>query len=332
MMKKTLLKKVMTIVIAFSMQLVINAQTVSDFESLTLAPESFWNGSDTPNGTSFTCGNAVFPNYFDEAWQYWAEGWAYSNMTDTVTEGFMNMYSAFTGSGYNNSANYAIGTQGSQIKLTGSALGKTVAGFYVTNGTFAALSMKNGDIVSKPFGGTTGDDPDWFKLTVRAYYQGSLKNDSVEFYLADYRFTDNAENYIIKSWTWVDLMPLGNVDSLVFDLSSSDNDLVFGMNTPAFFCIDNFTTLDSPAAINDKNFTKGIALYPNPASDFLHITIPDSSEDYYIKIFNSTGQMVLSQKQSTNKNSINIASWPRGIYHLRTQQGLNITSYTFIKQ
>ena len=67
-----------------------------------------------------------------------------------------------------------------------------------------------------------------------------LGTDSVDFYLADYRFADNSEDYIVKDWTFVSLEALGDVDSLLFSLTSTDNDSMFGMNTPAYFCMDNF--------------------------------------------------------------------------------------------
>jgi len=64
--------------------------------------------------------------------------------------------------------------------------------------------------------------------------------DSVNFYLADYRFADNDSDYIVNSWKYVDLSTLGGVDTYEFDLSSSDTG-AFGMNTPAYFCMDQFS-------------------------------------------------------------------------------------------
>lgn len=65
----------------------------------------------------------------------------------------------------------------------------------------------------------------------------------VEFYLADYRFTDD---YIIDEWTWVDLSGLGDVVGLEFYLSSSDNN-AGGMKTPGYFAMD--TVIPEPASI-----------------------------------------------------------------------------------
>ena len=58
-----------------------------------------------------------------------------------------------------------------------------------------------------------------------------------EYYLADLRDAEKA--YIINDWRYVDLSGLGKVAKLGFELSSTDNG-DYGMNTPAYFCFDNF--------------------------------------------------------------------------------------------
>ena len=63
-MKKQLLKFAMICVVAMG-SLKTTAQTISSFESLTLAPGSVWDGSVHPSGTSFSDGNATFPNFYD---------------------------------------------------------------------------------------------------------------------------------------------------------------------------------------------------------------------------------------------------------------------------
>ncbi len=247
---KTRLLKLCTIglLVVAQSNLSLNAQTVSTIETLTLSPNSYWNGSTMTLGTTFNSGDAIFQNYYDTAYGgYWSDGWAYCNMKDSTTAGYTNEYSARPAGGYNGSVNYLVGKDGAKVNLGSAAIGRPVKGFYVTNGTYAAISMKDGDGFAKKFGGASKNDPDWFKLTVRKWLGGVMTNDSVTFYLADYRFTNNASDYIVKTWQWVDLSSLGNVDSLKFILSSSDMGL-YGMNTPAFFCMDNFNSAyDVPA-------------------------------------------------------------------------------------
>jgi hypothetical protein len=59
---------------------------IADFEDLVLEPDSFWNGDDSSGG--FTSGSAYFENYYDTVYGMWG-GFAYSNMTDTLAEGWI---------------------------------------------------------------------------------------------------------------------------------------------------------------------------------------------------------------------------------------------------
>ncbi|WP_052430376.1 T9SS type A sorting domain-containing protein [Sporocytophaga myxococcoides] len=223
------------------------AQSISTVDEYTLAPGSYWNGSDGSGG--FQSGDAFFYNNYSTLYNSWS-GFAYTNMKDTITPKHGNSYSAITGSGYNASDNYIVSSAYSpaSVRLTGELRGKTVSGFFVTNTTNTALSMKdkkNGEFGAKQFGGASGDEQDWFKLTIKGYINGEAKDNHVDFYLADYRSPDNLFDYIVNTWQWVDLTPLGNVDSLAFELSSSDVG-VWGMNTPAYFAIDNFNNPQFP--------------------------------------------------------------------------------------
>ncbi len=234
----------------------VNAQTVADFEDLALPADSSWNGSDLSGG--FADGHAFFVNSYDAQYKFWS-GFGYSNKTDVTTVGVSNDMSAIPGHGYNGSATYAVGNcyGDAIIRLTNGAAGKPLTGVYVTNGTYPYLSMKDGDQFAKKFGGASGNDPDWFLLKIKGFSGGVLTTDSVEFYLADYRSNSNADDYIVNDWRWVDLSGLGNVDSVQFFLSSSDVG-AYGMNTPAYFCIDAFATNDVPNTLpltKDDNFS-----------------------------------------------------------------------------
>lgn len=212
---------------------------ISDLSMLDLAPESHWNGADMSGG--FVSGMLFFPNDYNPDWGAW-NGWAYSNISDNETPGWLNQYSAITGSAMlseevtnvNYAVSYAAG-QGSMLHFDDPSAHE-LKGMYVTNTTYAALSMIYGDDYAKKFGGPDGDDPDWFKLSVTGFRDG-LPAETVEYYLADYRFSDNSKNYVIQTWQWLELSQLGKTDSLQFSLSSSDvGD--WGMNTPAYFAAD----------------------------------------------------------------------------------------------
>jgi hypothetical protein len=217
--------------------------TIADFDDLVLEPESFWNGADGSGG--FTSGSAYFENYYDSVWG----GFAYSNKTDTLAEGWDAQYNAIPGTGQSGSANYAIAYQDSFNNVTPTFhldQSQVISSMWVTNCNYTYYSMLNGDLFAKKFGGTTGDDPDWFLLTIIGKDEQGQTTGVIPFYLADFRFTDNGDDYIIDDWTKVDLTSLGMVKSVQFQLSSSDTG-DWGMNTPAYFGID--TIVPEPATI-----------------------------------------------------------------------------------
>ena len=212
-----------------------------DFEAPFLGLNGAINRASDQGG--FDQGAAFFPNNYNTEFDFWSGGWALSGQTDSVTSGFANALSAVTGSGQAGSLQYAVGQQNAVMKLRGLAQGRPVQGLYVTNTTYAHNSMRDGDQFAKAFGGPDGTDPDFFRLTIRKYLNGNLQADSVVVMLADYRFEDDAEDFILDTWTFVDLQELGPADSLLFTLASSDvGD--FGINTPLFFAIDRVLLFD----------------------------------------------------------------------------------------
>jgi hypothetical protein len=223
-------------------------RVVSDFDRQPL-PEGadFWNGADENGG--FFDRFARFNNVFTDwggGFTSWS-GFAYSRVADTNTPGFDNQYAVWT-PGVDRSGNgqYAVvfaDAWDPDAARTTFPFDVWPQGFYVNNTTYAALAMRDGDPFSKKFGGADGADPDWFKLTVIGRDAEGNETGRTEFYLADYRFDDNDQDYIVGDWTWVDLTGLGtNVRRLDFALSSSDAG-AFGMNTPAYFAMDDLETI-----------------------------------------------------------------------------------------
>lgn len=220
------------------------AQTVIDFEDLSLPPGSYYNGADGTGG--FVSRGASFNNTYDATFGIWI-GWSYSDTTDVTTPGFTNQYSAYKlphGGGARHSANYAVAYVSQDPTDPPPTIilppGTVPVSARITNTTYAALSMRDGDAFAKKFGGPDGTDPDYFVLTISGFDADGTATGSVDFYLADYRSGDPTLAYIIGKWTKVDLTPLGDAAVLTFSLASSDNG-PFGMNTPAYFALDNLT-------------------------------------------------------------------------------------------
>ena len=306
---------------------ILQAQ-ISTFDDLPLdSTNAYWNGSDTTGG--FQSGSAYFYNSYNVDWGSWS-GFAYSNMTDDTTAGWGNQYSAITASGVNGSANYAVSYAGSpsSVKLKGDLAGTVLKGVFITNSTYAALSMQDGDAYAKKFGGAEGTDPDWFLLTIRGYENGNY-TDSVNFYLADFRSDDPQQDYILKSWGWVDLQPLGAVDSLTFELHSSDvGD--YGMNTPAYFCMDNLNDITNgiePHATSSGTFTWSV--FPNPVSDIVHVL---GVKDAAIRVFDLSGRVIYQANSSTNTQNIHLSGSPKGMYLIQVRKGHVLETKKVFKQ
>lgn len=301
-----------------------------NLEDLSLPPNSFWNGSDNSGG--FTSGNiAHFPNTFVDwgggitSWN----GFAYSNMLDTITQSFTNQYSCYAGVQTSNSTIFGISYNTSDW-TTGQIIPNIVTftqpiniqSIDVANTTYAALTMLNGDAYSKKFGGSDGNDPDWFKLTIKGYYQQN-QTGTVEFYLADYRFADNQLDYILKEWTTIDLSSLGTITSLSFSLSSSDTGS-YGMNTPAYFCFDNIK-YENAATITDNYDESKWSVYPNPVQDYIYLTTPANT----ISIYDIRGKKIMG---ATHSNCISVKDIPAGIYIIEATTENQIIRKQIVKQ
>ena len=221
------------------------------FESLYLDSESYWNAmrEDRKNNyTSFVNGSYRFNidnTYNGSAWS----GFGYSDRTSAAFTALTHQWNSAPGGAYDGSDNFAVFyyySSGSKtINVLNKADGDSIRGFYITNNAYAKSSMTNGDSFAKKFA-----QGDWFKLTVTADNGNTL-----DYYLADFRSTNEADHYILDTWEWLDLSSLGTVKTLTFSMSSSDvGD--YGMNTPSYFCMDNFNgvrnerTIDTQTAEN----------------------------------------------------------------------------------
>ncbi len=318
------------------------AQTVATFETPALPKaDTFFIRYDVSKTTDvgLNSGLAHFPLYVDSQYKSF-NGFTYSNMTDSLSGGYGNQYSARSGKGVNGSAQYAVAYgDTNKVILVGAAKGKSVKGFYITNNSYAYYDMKYGTPpFSKKFGDTTGTNsglpqgsfPDYFKVVIRGYSGGVLKPDTVEAYLADYRFADSTQDYILKDWRWVSLLKLGGVDSLHFRMYSSDTG-TYGINTPLYFCMDDFTTNESVGVGNEMS-ALAAKVYPNPATQTLYVELAEG-ETQEILLFDMSGKLLQSKPVHSAKEEMSIGLLPSGNYMLQLRNAAGQTaSQRIIKQ
>lgn len=169
------------------------------------------------------------------AYNFWY-GYALTSETSPQFSTLDDQFRSSVGGAYSGT-NFAVSyPQGLTIDVTNNPEGEVIPGFYVTNSAYAYSSMTNGDGFAKKFG-----EGDWFKLTATGKCaDGSSK--TVDFYLADMRDSAEAERYIVDTWEWMDLRSLGKVTSVSFTFDSSDKG-TYGVNTPTYFCLDDFGTM-----------------------------------------------------------------------------------------
>lgn len=212
------------------------AQEPATFEDVPLGNGGIWQPPVGEN--EMPSGGWIFTN--STQYGYWG-GFTASNRTDLSQTGLNAQYTAAAGCGYDGSTQYAVAyTMGVQTEVyaTDGQL-HTVTGCYVTNNLWTYQDILQGGYGEQPYGGLTGNDPDWFKVTATGKNASGQTVGTLDFYLADYRFANNEEDYVLDTWEWFDLSPLGNVATISFSLSSSRGS-GYNMITPAYFCMDNF--------------------------------------------------------------------------------------------
>ena len=188
-------------------------------------PESNWYGADEPveyDWNAWKSGDFTFQTYYEA---YYKSSFVVTNETSTEFVDYNDANRSVSGGAYEGD-NYVVWNMCYYGNDTVTFEKQAVKGFFVNNNVYAANSMCNGDGFAKKFG-----KDDWFKLTCIGVVDGQ-EAARVDVYLA-------AEGKYIAEWTYVDLTELGEVEGVTFTMSSSDSG-DYGMNTPAYFAMDNF--------------------------------------------------------------------------------------------
>lgn len=330
------MKKLYVLATALFIGASAQAQTI-DFESFGLAPNSFDNGSGGVGGEfEFLGGDVILTNFYDTAWGgYWSE-FSISNMNDVVTPGFGNQYSAYPGSGADNSETFAMLYSNGFISATTSYI--SIDSFYIANATYSALSMLSGDAggYGKEFGTSVSGDihgnipdgsngEDFYRVWVYGADEFGNIFDSSLVYLADYRFADNTQDYISDDWLKVDLTTFSApVSTVTFKIESSDTTGGF-INTPTYFAVDN-VSVKYGLGFNE-NQLNNVSMYPNPATNELMI----KGEEGILTITSLTGE-VLYSKDHVSFSQLDVSNYSNGVYVIKLINASGSYTNRFIKQ
>ncbi|MCC7297356.1 MAG: DUF4465 domain-containing protein [Bacteroidia bacterium] len=316
-------KYTMVIAILFAIVGTTNAQ-VETFENVTLDSGKVLNGfnGEKEFNFSFSGGNLIMPTFWDTSFGgFWSSGWAISRKYDSATmstDFARHLYCVKAYKGYNNSNTFAIGQNGSYLYR--SRISKEgISKLKITNTTAAYNSMKLGDAFAKKFGGRTGNDSDYLYCKMMQYNKGVFV-DSQIVYLADFRSSNNANDYILNSWKVVDFVQ--ETDSIIFKLYSSDTS-EWGINTPAFFAIDDieYNYIENISNVN----TLSMKAHPNPAQE--SITFRSTNPINKLVVFSPNGTIVktLNSEQNTEVK-MDVSDCANGMYIVRfsTENGTGI--------
>jgi len=301
---------------ALMLPFISSAQYTVDFENVEFPMgQNYWNGDDESG--DFTIDGATFNNSYNAAWMSWS-GFAVSSENDVATAGWGNQYSSFAGSGAGGSQKFAVWYANGEITFAVPTQPVSVA---VTNTTYAALSMRDGDAFAKQFGSiynANGEEDDtegkdWFRLTITGIDADDEPTDEIEFYLADFRSDDSLEHYILDVWSSIDLSSLGTVSKIVFQLESSDVG-EWGMNTPGYFALDDLIFWQSGVGIENYGLAN-YQIYPNPAQNFVNIRQTEATE-FSVSLIDLAGAIVFNSAPSL-AHSLDLNNLPNGVYFLQ---------------
>lgn len=207
---------------------------------------------------------------------------------------------------------------------------KSLCGMYITNNAYAVKAMKCGDFFADKF--TIGDS---LVLTINGYNNGAYAG-KVDFFLADYR-TYGSE-YIVEDWEWVSLSSLGTIDSLVFEITTSDVGM-YGANTPMYFCMDEITINDENCEScerseanrysTNQSVTIDVQINPNPTTTYINISATVGST---IEIRDKNNALQYKTVLKSENGTISVEEYPQGVYYVTALKGETIGTAKFIKQ
>lgn len=324
------MKKIYTMVAALAVAGTISAQTTIDFESHPLTgAETHDNGNDGVGAFDF--GGTTFDYSYNAAGGYFS-GFAISNHTDVTTPGYLNQFSAYTGSGADASSNFAIFYQFGNGGINTNDATVRIDSFELTNTTYAYLSMRDGDGYGKQFGSiydadgnvdaTNGED--YFYVRIYGQNFDETEIDSIDFYLADYRFADSTQDYIVDDWNTIDFTGFSfDVASVKFDFASSDTNS-WGIKTPAYIAIDNVST-QSVGGLKPQ-LADNYEMYPNPVVDVLTI----NGGEGMIEIRNAFGQLI-REEYHVGTSKMDVSEFASGVYFVTLIDDAGIRTKQLVK-
>jgi hypothetical protein len=85
--------------------------------------------------------------------------------------------------------------------------------------------------------------------------------------------------------------------------------------------------------IDEMTDNKIISIYPNPANDFMTVSLAaEPSDSSTIHIINTLGEIVLTEKATSSNTTLNASNLQNGIYFVKVESKNSSAIKKFIKQ
>jgi hypothetical protein len=175
-------------------------------------------------------------------------------------------------------------------------------------------------------------------LLVEQWYNGSQSWGNAE--RQTWAYTPKGDNsyfsveyFDITSW----VLSSGTADSISYDANGNlikDEHIVYNDTTSNWdnklLTVNHF---HKTALAEANTVSNSINVYPNPAMDQLHVSIPASEKSTFITMYDLSGKVVYQSQLSAAQNlTIPVSALDKGVYSLRIVSGTEVTNKLVVKQ
>ena len=175
-------------------------------------------------------------------------------------------------------------------------------GMYVTNSPYPYYTNISGDDFANPL----TNEGDFFKIIAHGVKADNTV-ETAEFMLAEFK---NGSLQQVEEWTWWDLSTLGTIKEVYFTMESSDAGQ-WGMNTPAYFCIDRIMASNPIESGIEESVVNNNTTEIYYSTNNIYVT---ATTAIVVKVYSINGIEVISQVVSEGETLVSTATLPNGIY------------------
>ncbi len=131
-----------------------------------------------------------------------------------------------------------------------------------------------------------------------------------------------------KDGQYINVSPSTGLVMVRMGNSPGSDDLVPALFNDDIWVKINELVCEPSGVLSCNEIATPLIIYPNPASDFIHLEGPKAGSNFSVEIFDCFGRSVLSGKNNLNLGIKHLAS---GVYHVVIQWDNKIWSNRFVK-